>query len=106
MTKKKITSKDIAKALAATTDWNTYSSWSSAPGDNLELNNSSGFSGLPSGFRYYGGFLSIGYYGIWWSSTVDFSGNPKGWELAYNYDRLRPKWLVKRNGHCIRCVKD
>ncbi len=59
----------IAKSLAATTNWET-SSFTGVIGNNLSLNNKSGFSALPGGlFGRMGGFNFIGFYGCWWSDT-------------------------------------
>jgi len=64
------TSLNVAKALAATTDWTTYSTTGTV-GYNLTLNNSTGFSALPGGLRYVssGTFTNVGTNGYWWSST-------------------------------------
>ncbi len=63
------TGNKIAKSLAATTNWSASSSTGTI-GNNLSLNNKSGFSALPGGYRYYYGYFStIGSYGHWWSST-------------------------------------
>ena len=38
--------------------------------------NSSGFSGLPGGYRYYGyfdgSFKNVGHFGLWWSSSEEY----------------------------------
>jgi uncharacterized protein (TIGR02145 family) len=84
----------IAKAMAATRRWHS-SSETGSPGNNVQTNNSSCFSGLPGGhyhnaycaYTYNYGFpyfyfyqsrypldgepLSIGYSGRWWSSTIN-----------------------------------
>jgi hypothetical protein len=40
---------------------------------NVGATNSSGFTGLPGGYRdFIGPFYSVGYYGYWWSSTESF----------------------------------
>ena len=60
---------DIAKSMAATTNWEP-SSDSGTPGNDPASNNSSGFSGLPGGNRSHAGlFGGIGDTGPWWSST-------------------------------------
>ncbi len=60
----------IAKALAATTDWEP-SSETGAIGNDLSLNNSSGFSALPAGWRYWGTnqFEQMKFRTYWWSAT-------------------------------------
>jgi uncharacterized protein (TIGR02145 family) len=72
--------------------------------------NSSGFSGLPGGYRYgsYGGaagFSNAGSQGYWWSSSPDGSD---AWyrylfsngEDVYRYSNYR------RSGVSVRCVRD
>ena len=55
----------IAKALAATTDW-ISDTWQGAIGNDLTKNNSTGFSALPGGNRYFDGtFYSMGSNGHW-----------------------------------------
>lgn len=98
----------IAQSLAASTKWEYSSSYGSC-GNNLTMNNSSGFSALPAGLRRNNSdFLFIGSHGYWYSSTVYdptlsfvFSR-----ELGYEY-----KWLVGtvapyNVGISVRCVRD
>ena len=65
--------------------------------------NSSGFSGLPGGYRdsengvYYGN----GYDGLWWSSTPSF------FRYMWNiHEDVRRGYLNQRNGFSVRCIQD
>ena len=68
--------------------------------------NSSGFSGLPGGLRYYlGNFANVGYYGYWWSSS------PVGSLAWYRYlfadnEDVDCDFSNLRYGFSIRCVRD
>jgi len=67
--------------------------------------NSSGFTGLPGGSRYSGGFYSLGSSGLWWSASESGSGS-WGRELGYNdgvVDRLN---FNRYYGFSARCVLD
>jgi uncharacterized protein (TIGR02145 family) len=74
---------------------------------NIDAINSSGFTGLPGGYRYYNGALDgIGYLGYWWSST---EGNSSyAWYRALLYDRggVSRDDDIKRSGFSVRCLKD
>ena len=94
----------IAKSMAATTLWNTSSN-TGAIGNNLLTNNSSGFSGLPGGYRYYvGTFSTIGYTGYWWSSS-EYSKVAFRY-LNYNYARVYSNISIKGSGFNVRCLRD
>ena len=103
------TTKDnkIAKALAATTDWNTYSGTGTI-GNDLTINNSTGFNALPGGTRYATGeFLYIGLTGVWWSSTGNDVGYAWSRHLYSNSDSLTSYHGYTKNlGYSVRCVKD
>ena len=69
--------------------------------------NSSGFSGLPGGYRfdYNGGFANAGSYGYWWSSS------PSGSNAWYRYlsdfsESVSRHSLNQRYGFSVRCVRD
>ena len=69
--------------------------------------NSSGFSGLPGGFRDYydGNFVDAGNGGLWWSSSPNGSGAwyrhlSNGSEYVNRYNTNR------RFGFSVRCVRD
>jgi uncharacterized protein (TIGR02145 family) len=69
--------------------------------------NSSGFSGLPGGYRYYNGtFSDIGKYGYWWSSTE--YGTDYAWYrfLGYDYGDVSRYYASKRDGFSVRCLRD
>ena len=68
--------------------------------------NSSGFSGLPGGFRYYFGYFDgAGGIGYWWSSSPNGSG-AWGRYLYYNYEFVYRGNYDQRNGFSVRCVRD
>ena len=69
--------------------------------------NSSGFSGLPGGYRdyYFESFLSAGNSGLWWSSSPDGSSAwylslSNGNEDVYGFN------ANQRSGFSVRCVRD
>jgi len=97
---------DIAKALAATTSWN-YSRYPDTPGSNLSSNNSSGFSGLPGGFRYAGNiFKSLRSFGYWWSANAYSGYQNYYFGLGYRYNQLIKSAIYNRNGISVRCVRN
>ena len=68
--------------------------------------NSSGFSGLPGGYRYFNGsFYDAGYFGLWWSSSPDGSF---AWFRDLNYfdDDVFRTNTDRRRGFSVRCVRD
>ncbi|MFZ4398499.1 MAG: fibrobacter succinogenes major paralogous domain-containing protein [Bacteroidales bacterium] len=74
-----------------TTHWNTSTG----------ATNSTGFTALPGGYRFYDGtFNSIMMYGYWWSSNSYF------WIMSYNSSSLNNYSDVSTLGFSVRCVKD
>jgi uncharacterized protein (TIGR02145 family) len=80
---------------------------------NSVATNESGFSGLPSGYRYYysknvgGTYYSIGDYCLWWSSS-EFDAST-AWKrgLAYNDGNISNQGgFNKQSGISVRCLKD
>jgi uncharacterized protein (TIGR02145 family) len=69
--------------------------------------NSSGFSGLPGGFRYgsSGYFSFAGDYGFWWSSSPNGSS---AWDrfLDFNNEDVYRNDFSLRFGFSVRCVRD
>jgi uncharacterized protein (TIGR02145 family) len=69
--------------------------------------NSSGFSGLPGGYRIYNGtFGSVGSFGYWWSSTE--LSSPLAWYryLYYYYPDVARTTNNKQYGFSVRCIRD
>ena len=85
------------KKMKSTSGWNKEGNGS----------NTSGFAGLPGGFRYFNGwFFSIGDVGYWWSST--YCNTTNAWNFGLNY---RGSDLGKYNnnksiGISVRCLRD
>jgi uncharacterized protein (TIGR02145 family) len=76
---------------------------------NTGADNSSGFTGLPGGFRYFDGkFFDFGFSGYWWTSTQLNSKPEVAWFrfLYYNENTLYRFNNQKRNGFSVRCVKN
>ena len=68
--------------------------------------NSSGFSGLPGGFRYHeGDWYSQTFEGRWWSSTANGS---QAWcrTLKHDNERVSRGYFEKQRGFSVRCIRD
>jgi uncharacterized protein (TIGR02145 family) len=69
--------------------------------------NEFGFSGLPSGYRYFNGyFYGIGNYGFWWSATEKDEYTSFSRFLYVNYVNLGSYHTNKSEGLSVRCIKD
>ena len=106
------TGNKIAKSLAAKTDWRIYSTTESI-GCELEKNNSSGFSGLPGGYRSSndGKFYSQNNYGYWWSTTEGVVYLAKATTaylrlLGYDHGNLNSLYIDKGYCNSVRLVRD
>ena len=69
--------------------------------------NSTGFTALPAGIRYFEGtFNSVTFFTSFWSSTE--SDNDKSWYLSLYYsDAVAAlKTISKKDGFSVRCIKD
>jgi uncharacterized protein (TIGR02145 family) len=78
--------------------------WSSP---NTDATNSSGFSGLPGGFRVSNGvFDNFGLNGNWWSSTETSTVSAWNRRLGYSLGGVYRYDYVKAYGFSVRCVKD
>jgi uncharacterized protein (TIGR02145 family) len=99
---------DIAKSLAARTGWNTDSNPGSV-GNNLSINNSTGFTALAGGIRYIGpeGFIQLGVRGSWWAVADDFTQAYFYWcSDIFNFEAIvHQANNHSRAGQSIRCVK-
>jgi uncharacterized protein (TIGR02145 family) len=77
------------------------------PSPNSTANNSSGFSGLPGGYRdpFTGSFFNIQNSGLWWSSSAN--ANDKYYQiLTYNTETFARNLGAKVFGMSIRCIRD
>jgi uncharacterized protein (TIGR02145 family) len=75
--------------------------------DDVQWNgsNSSGFTGLPSGARYSGGFYYDGDDGYWWSASESGSFSWMRILVSYN-DAVGRYSKVRNHGFSARCVRD
>jgi len=73
---------------------------------NTGATNSSGFTGLPGGYRDADGTFGLGEFGFFWSST-EYS-TPNAWyrHLSYNNDGAGRNYPAKGFGFSVRCVRD
>lgn len=74
---------------------------------NPEATNSSGFTGLPGGFRLSDAtFGDIDHYGTWWSST-QYDGT-NAWRRSINdvNGNVHRSYNPNRNGMAVRCIKN
>jgi len=71
------------------------------------VTNSSGFSALPGGFRFYvGHFYNIGLYGHWWSASEYDSYYAKSYDLGYDFSGVTIISFNKGDDFSVRCVKN
>ena len=92
--------------IIAGTKMKSTSGWD----NNGNGSNTSGFAGLPGGYRGYGGFFyNIGTYGYWWSSSSCAVPLTNLAFLRYLYSNAgfvdRGNY-VKQDGFSVRCLRD
>jgi uncharacterized protein (TIGR02145 family) len=74
---------------------------------NTGATNSSGFTGLPGGYRInYGTFYSLGNVAFFWSVSDTTSGNAWNFILDANNGELKRLFNLKTYGCSVRCCKD
>lgn len=101
------TDNKITKALAATTDWITYSDVG-VIGNDLTKNNKSGFSALPAGMIFWsdGVFWNLDNIAYWWTATLYDSANAWMRGMGSNDSEMARFHYARNNGLSVRCVKD
>ncbi len=96
----------ISKSLAAKLNWN-QTPVSGTPGNDLSINNRSGFSAFPSGYRnQYGLFLGILYYGYWWSTNEYDLTDAWYRYLIYSAADMYRNSTDNSYGYSVRCLRD
>jgi len=74
---------------------------------NTDATNSSGFTGLPGGQRLTsGGFNSINFFGLWWSSSEVNSSDAINRVVSYNSGSSSFNTFNKGCGHSVRVLQD
>jgi uncharacterized protein (TIGR02145 family) len=74
---------------------------------NSGASNSSGFTALPGGYRYYSGtFNGMKRYGYWWTSSESTTLNGYARDMYYGYSNLDRISSDKRASASVRCVKN
>jgi uncharacterized protein (TIGR02145 family) len=99
------TGNKIAKSLAAKTDWSTTST-AGTIGCVLTKNNTSGFSALPGGYRGDIDFSYQGYFGCWWSASVDGSSFPCDRSIYSEGDSFNKGIDGEYVGKSVRLLRD
>ena len=96
---------DIAKSMASQCNWSS-SETLGTPGNDPASNNSSGFSGLPGGYRYDNGyFYHVGYVGGWWSSTESSTTKAWRWYMLHSGTGVFQTTDTKDYGFSVRLRK-
>jgi len=95
------------KAMSAKLNWSACEI-EGKPGNNLSINNASGFSAYPGGSRscFDGEFRYLGIHGSWWSSTNFGVGYAWYVTLGRDFTYLMNSYDNKRYGFSVRCVRD
>ena len=76
---------------------------------NAGATNSSGFAGLPSGYRSETGAFSDLYYStLWWTSTQHevYPTFARDRYVDMGYSNLISSFHIKKSGYPVRCIKD
>jgi len=102
---------DIAKALAASF---SYPPWNQSyvegtPGNNTQLNNSSGFSAIPAGIGLYNSYYyRVGENGYWWSANESYyyDSDASCRTVRYDLNEFYPVHHNKLDKLSVRCIRD
>ena len=96
----------ITKALVATIGWN-ISMVTCAAGNNLNVNNVTGFSALPAGYYHYNGnYSSFSNIADFWSSTENVEDKSFYINFHYNFAYINRDNFSKSGGFSVRCLRN
>lgn len=95
---------NIAKALSDSTGWKN-STVECAIGNNVSMNNVTGFSAAPAG-RYYGQYDMYQELGIYWTTAEYNTTMATNYNFVYSYGSVSPANYDKNIGMSVRCLKD
>ena len=74
---------------------------------NIGATNETGFTALPGGYRrYYGPFVSVGFFGYWWSATENYATFAWSRYMSYDDSDVYRDTDGKELGFSVRCVRD
>lgn len=96
---------NIAKSMAATSNWKT-SALRGNVGNDQPSNNSSGFTALPGGNGGDGKYQFIGSHGFWWSSTESYPFYAWNWSMYFDYSYISRDFYNESFGCSVRCIRD
>ena len=98
----------IAKALAATTRWNYNNMYACAIGNEIELNNATGFSALPAGYYYDEIYPCFGSEAWITSATAGGNYNDGQWirRMFHTSPFVQASLHYKDVACSVRCVRD
>jgi len=82
----------------------TYN-WLDYGGNDGNGSNESGFSAFPAGYRT-SECSALGYYALFWTSTIEYGNYQKGRFLNYSNNFLNNDAFVQYYGLSVRCIKD
>ena len=107
-------SENIAKALASTTGWNSYSTNTNtcSPGKTPADNNATGFSILPASYYFYStsshsvSYILPGESAHFWSATESSSSNAYTRGVGYASSTVSRGSSNKGLGYSVRCLRD
>jgi len=90
---------------AGTTHWSAPNGWAYM---DAYATNESGFTALPSGFRYFsnGTFQNLGFTGFWWSSTAFDATYVYNLSLSYDSGFSFIQSVTRQGGFAVRLLKD
>jgi uncharacterized protein (TIGR02145 family) len=109
--------------VPADAEWTTLVTWSGGDGiagdrlkesgtmhwfsPNTGATDEEGYAALPGGYRIVNGnFSTIGWAGLWWSSTVYDGTSSWYYNMAYNLSSVNRSYVDKGFGISVRCLKD
>ena len=95
----------IAKALASTEGWNTYTN-NCVVGNDPSTNNATGFSAVPAGYCLGSSFYGAGDYAFFWSSAQNASYDAYDHYLSYYVAFVSRYNDDKYLGRSVRCLRD
>ena len=96
----------IAKALAATTNWGSWSDYC-VVGNDLSANNNTGFSALPAGRWEVGwNYINTGYIAQFWSSIDTSYLDALNYYIYDTDSRMNRSFVEKSSGISVRCLRD